>query len=585
MPENQDEQFVQSRLLTASLLSAIAVMAYFYFIAPSPPAEPEQGQAVEQASVEQPASPPDETSEAPPAEPAASISEEPAAASDEESAPAEYVAAEAEREIIVETSAYRVAFTNRGAAVKRWKLHHYEDAEGGELDLVHAEGAERLGRPFSLVRPGGGEIPGLAEALFAVNDGPDLREAPTTVEFTLVQGGRRVRKSFRFEHSGYVAAVETELEENGLPQPHQIAWPGGFGDFSQPSPEANSNIYYHPPEVGIERIHAGDAAEELPRTGPYEFAGIEDLFFTAAFLPEAGGPSVTVEGRAVELRPDQESDDVEEFAAFSVGSASGNRFNVYVGPKDVDELQAVHPGLREVVDFGTYLGVIAQPLFLMLRWVYANIVSNWGWAIVVLTIFINTALFPLKWKSSKSMKRMQKIQPLVKQINDKYKGVGMTDPKKQKQNEELMELYKKYDVNPAGGCLPMLLQMPFFIAFYSVLTVAIEMRGADWLWVTDLSRPETLPIRILPVTMIASQFLMQSLTPTPSVDPAQARMMKLMPLMMGFIFYQFSAGLVLYWLTSNVVGIGQQLLLNKMPGEEIEIERPKGRPGKKAKKK
>ena len=209
----------------------------------------------------------------------------------------------------------------------------------------------------------------------------------------------------------------------------------------------------------------------------------------------------------------------------------------------------------------------------MLGWVYSNIVANWGWSIVLVTVLINTILFPLKYKSTKSMRKMQQLQPLVKEINNRYKGVTMRDPRKAKQNEELQALYKKHNANPMGGCLPILLQMPFFFAFYKLLTVAIEMRQAEWLWVSDLSNPETLAIRVLPLAMVATQFWSQALTPTPSTDPTQARVMKFMPLVFGFIFYQFQAGLVLYWLTSNCVGIVQQLVLNRLPQEKLELER------------
>jgi len=162
------------------------------------------------------------------------------------------------------------------------------------------------------------------------------------------------------------------------------------------------------------------------------------------------------------------------------------------------------------------------------------------------------------------MKRMQALQPQVAALNEKYKGISMRDPRKAQQNQELMDLYKKHGINPMGGCVPMLLQIPFFIAFYKVLTVAIELRGAEWLWVKDLSAPEHLPIRILPVAMLVSQFVMQKLTPTTTADPAQQRIMMLMPLMLGFMFYGVSSGLVLYWLTGNLVGIAQQLIINRL---------------------
>jgi YidC/Oxa1 family membrane protein insertase len=158
---------------------------------------------------------------------------------------------------------------------------------------------------------------------------------------------------------------------------------------------------------------------------------------------------------------------------------------------------------------------------------------------------------------------MQALQPKVAAINAKYKELPMRDPRKTEQNTELMDLYKKNGVNPAGGCVPMALQIPFFIAFYKVLTVAIEMRGANWMWVHDLSQPETFALRILPIVLIVTQFLQQKMTPNPGMDPAQQKMMLLMPLGLGYVFWFLSAGLVLYYLTSNLVGILQQLILNR----------------------
>lgn len=181
----------------------------------------------------------------------------------------------------------------------------------------------------------------------------------------------------------------------------------------------------------------------------------------------------------------------------------------------------------------------------------------------MVTIIINFALLPLKFKSMKSMKKMQGLQPEIAKINAKYKNIGLRDPRKAEQNQETMALYKKHGVNPMGGCIPMLVQIPFFFAFYKVLVVAIEMRGASWLWVSDLSQPENLPIRILPVAMVISQFIMQKMTPTTSADPTQQKIMMFMPLIFGFMFYQFQSGLVLYWLTSNVVGVAQQWFINK----------------------
>jgi YidC/Oxa1 family membrane protein insertase len=190
-------------------------------------------------------------------------------------------------------------------------------------------------------------------------------------------------------------------------------------------------------------------------------------------------------------------------------------------------------------------------------------VHNYGWAIIIVTILINFLLFPLKLSNLKSMKKMQALQPQIAAINEKYKGISMRDPRAQQKNEETMALYKKHGANPMGGCLPMAIQFPFLIAFYKVLVVSIDLRHANWLWVSDLAAPEHLAIRILPIAMIATQFVMQKMTPTTSADPNQQRMMLLMPLVMGFIFYGLPSGLVLYYCTSNLVGIAQQVFFNK----------------------
>src|SRR5262249_12287122 len=223
----------------------------------------------------------------------------------------------------------------------------------------------------------------------------------------------------------------------------------------------------------------------------------------------------------------------------------------------------VNPKLEQAVDFGTF-SFIAKPLFLVMHWLTENYVHNYGWSIIIMTVFINMALFPLKMSSMTSMKKMQALKPEIDKINDKYKNIGMRDPRKQEQNQEVMALYQKNGVNPLGGCLPLALQMPFLFAFYKVFSVSLEMRGASWLWVTDLSQPETLPIRLLPIIMVISQFVMQKMTPTTTGgDPNQQRMMQFMPLIFGFMFYNLSSGLVLYYLTSNLVGVAQQFFFNR----------------------
>jgi YidC/Oxa1 family membrane protein insertase len=250
------------------------------------------------------------------------------------------------------------------------------------------------------------------------------------------------------------------------------------------------------------------------------------------------------------------------FVGVGLSTGPQNELSLFVGPKDVDVLKQVNPKLAQLINWG-FFGVIAKPLFLWLNWVKDNWTGNYGWAIMLVTLIINLALFPFRLTSLKSARKMQKLQPQIQAINAKYKGISMRDPRKAEQNQEVMALYKANGVNPVGGCLPMLVQIPFFYAFYRVLDIAIELRHAPWLWVPDLSSPETLPIHLLPLILIGTQFYSQKLTPAAGVDPNQQKMMMFMPLMFGFMFYFASAGLVLYWLTSNLVGIAQQLIINR----------------------
>jgi len=382
------------------------------------------------------------------------------------------------------------------------------------------------------------------------------------VDYEFSDGRVAARKSFRFRKDKYLCEVSTELAQVGVAVPHLLTWRGGFGDTTVQNAAATQHSLYFDLSAGKLVVEEAKVAKEGPvsRRGNYSFAGIEDSYFAAVALPRDGTSfEITTFSDQVPSSLDEKE---QAHVGAGVGGDGRNQFSVYVGPKDIDLLRQIDPKLVQVVDFG-WFGIIAKPLFLSLKWINDRWVHSYGWSIVLITVAINFLLLPLKLTSLKSMKKMQLLQPQVAAINERYKGISIRDPRKAQQNQEVMELYKKHGVNPLGGCMPMLLQIPFFIAFYKVLTVAIELRGADWLWVTDLSRPEHLPIRILPVAMIVSQFVMQKMTPATSPDPTQQRMMMLMPLILGFMFYGVSSGLVLYWLTSNLVGIAQQVLFNK----------------------
>jgi len=289
-------------------------------------------------------------------------------------------------------------------------------------------------------------------------------------------------------------------------------------------------------------------------------------------------------------KPDPNDTSPVQVLGAAVGPASGPvRARLFVGPKALDVLATVHstvPGknwdLRPVVDFGRFK-IIAQPLFLWLHWTYDHWIPNWGWAIIFLTVVINAALLPLRIMSMRSALKMQKIAPQVQSINDKYKKYSLKDPRRQDAQKEISALYKEHDVNPAGGCLPLIIQMPFLFAFWTMLSAAIELRGAHWMWLSDLSQPDHL--YLIPITIIVSTLIMQRMTPQAGMNPEQAKMMNLMmPLMLGFMSWSVASGLGLYWLTGTIVGIIQQWAMNRTKlGQEIRAIQEK-RAAKQAKK-
>ena len=382
------------------------------------------------------------------------------------------------------------------------------------------------------------------------------------IDYEFSDGKIYAKKTFHFPQNSYLSRVTTEVKQNGVPLQHQIEWRGGFGDPTVLNRTSEQHAVYYDLTAGKLINKDAKAAKDGPvdSAGNYSFAGLDDRFFAFVLLPQ-DNTSTQVEVVKDDV-PGAPGGKEEPHVGVRVGGDSLNRFAMFVGPKDVDLLRKVDPKLQQLIDWG-WFGVIAKPIFLALHWLNDNLIHNYGWSIVVITIVINLLLLPLRFTSMKSQKKMQKLQPQIAAINAKYKGLSMRDPKKAQQNAEVMELYKKEGANPMSGCLPMFVQLPILYAFYKVLTVTIELRGAHWLWVTDLSQPEQLPIHILPIVMIVTQFIMQKMTPNPSMDPAQAKMMQFMPLMFGFFFYNMSSGLVLYWLTGNLVGILQQWLVNK----------------------
>jgi YidC/Oxa1 family membrane protein insertase len=547
-PGGKKELPMEARLLIAFVLMFLVLFLTPYLYKPAP--GPKSTTNVTPQKAEQITKPPAPATPSPAAVPASTPAPSKAAG--------EAVQAAKEEPFTVDTALYRVTFSNKGAVVKSWLLKKYKDSDGKPLELVNTGALDKTPAPFSLDFKDRKPNYDANQVYYVGKPASD----GLGIEYEYSDGQTTVRKQFTFGKNSYRAQVNSEVQGAGTTLPHYLVWRGGFGDPTiHNAPSVERTVYYNAAESRLFTKTARDAKSgPVTVSGAFNFAGLEDPYFTAVVLPNGSG--------SIELRTVADSlpyaDKTDQFVGAEIGGEGANRFSLFVGPKDTDILKAVDPKLEQLIDWGRWFGFLAKPLFFALNWTNDTITHNFGWAIVLVTVALNMLTLPLRLSSMKSAKKMQALQPQIAAINAKYKNLSLRDPKQQDKNQEVMDLYKKHGVNPLGGCLPMVIQLPFFIAFYTVLTVAIELRGAGWLWVHDLSRPEQLAIRILPVILIATQFFMQKMTPaSPGMDPAQQKMMMFMPLALGFMFYYQSAGLVLYWLTGNLVGIAQQWLTNK----------------------
>jgi YidC/Oxa1 family membrane protein insertase len=574
----QNEPGSDKRMLIA-LVAVFVVLGVMQYFMPKPPAPPvEKTQQTQQQQPQQSPGPvalPAATSTPlPPKSPAAVVK-------------APVKAAAAETESVLETDAYRITFTNRGAAVKSWLLtkkenrkdgsekYKYPDDAGKPFELVNQTVAGQLGYPLSFFTYDKGLEKRLNEALYVPGHDP----ATGALTYEYAEGGISVRKTFRPDKDNLLS-VETEVLVNGQRVQALPRWSSGMGDQMAPASYTKSKVDYQQ-GAAIERkdpASGGFLSSKkwivggLTVAGPMDWAATADQYFAVAFL--ADDPKdmtlVTLNSQAeVPKNPakPEEGKDKANVVGIAFGNASQpTRIRVFAGAKAVDLLEGVQsrpggPDLRGIYDFGTF-SFIARPLFLWLKWTYEHWIFNWGWAIAFLTVVITMALLPLRISSMKSSLRMQRIQPQMKAIQEKYKRYSLTDPRRAEMQKEMQALYKKEGVNPVGGCFPLLLQMPFLFAFYSMLNNAIELRQASWLWIHDLSMPD--PLHILPIIIIVAMFVQQKSAPQGGMDPAQQKMMAFMgPLMFGAFSWGMPAGLSIYLALSTLLGWAQQAVINR----------------------
>ena len=593
------------RIVVASLLSMIVILLWAKFFVPKPPAQPPQANRPAQTAPATPGTtaPPSSSPQAP----ASSVAPTAVAA-----APPVSVTPRSdsqERTITIENNLYELEISNRGAVVKSWKLKKYRDdcsyghrtldvVQNGQNDCSKSKEKdlprETGGWPFALVLDGEEQQNAANNGLYQVaSDGTTLH-APADVQLQWSDGHLEVTKHFRFDNS-YVVRVDTSVKLNGKPIAAGLGWLGGFGDLTvtNPTPVETVTTYYS--EGGKISNYPHKKLEGIDKWSPgfwqggKDFVGIEDRYFTAAFLPPNGSAPGTLGTRYWKAwrnvhnvdangQAQDTSEPVPEVAVAS--SAQPLAVRVYVGPKDYDDLKKMNPALHGLVNFG-WLEFIADPLFHGLKWLH-NYIPNWGWAIVVLTLVINMLLFPLRISSYKTTLKMQKVAPEIKAIQEKYKKYSMRDPRKAEMNKEVMAIYAREGINPVGGCFQMFLQMPVWFGLNTALRYAIEMRHATWLWIRDLSAKD--PYYALPILMGVSMYLVSKMTPMTTTDPQQQMMMKIMPITMAGIFMisPISSGLAVYILTSSVVGIGQQWYLNRAHPVSVPAKPARSKNGRKS---
>jgi YidC/Oxa1 family membrane protein insertase len=493
------------------------------------------------------------------------------------------VVAAAETTTVVENELYKITFSNKGAQATSWILKRYKDSYGQPLDLVHTQAAEAIGYPLALYTYDPSLTANLASAMYVASATGNVA-APAELTFKYSAGEYQVTKTFSFDDS-YVLHADTVVLRNGAPIRALLSWPGGFGDQEDARAYAGSQVDYSQ-EQKEKHLAVGKVTGGNTLSGSFDWAGVSDLYFAAIFLPDAPDTATVATldnqlmvpkaerhnglGHGVPHAPkgDESKDNVKvPILGAALGDVSGHtKTRIFAGPKAVSVLKNVKANgsgatLEPLLDFG-FFGIIGKYLFLSLFVIHQYATQNWGWCIIILTVLINLLILPLRIKTMQSALKMQRIQPQMDVIKAKYKNLKVTDPKRNDMNAEIMQLQKDNGVNMFGGCIPTLIQMPLLFAFFGMLPKVVELRQAHWAWIPDLSAAD--PWHLLPAVMVISQFLVQWYTPSPGVDPQQQKMMAIMmPAFSGYMTWNYSAGLAIYWSVGNLISIATQMIMNR----------------------
>ena len=468
-------------------------------------------------------------------------------------------AASGER-ITITTDVIKADIDTLGGQLKRLELLKFKDGVDPTKSQVLFDAGQSKTYLAQTGLIGGAAMPN-HNTPFAAKPGARVLDGGNQVQLVLeaVQGGVKLTKTFTFRRGDYVIDVRHDVSNVGAAPVTPELYMQLIHDGNKPAGDSYFNSSYTGPtlytaedkyqKLDFANIEKGKA--EHTKKADNGWVAISQHFFVSALVPQDKlqrdifTKKVDTNLYAIGT--------VTPLGALAPGAAISNDAKLYSGPQESKLLEKVSPGLDLVKDYG-WLTIIAKPMFWVMEQIH-KVLGNWGWTIIAFTILIKLAFFPLSAAGYRSMAKMKVLTPKMQALRERYKG----DP--QKMNQATMELYKSEKINPLGGCLPILVQMPVFIALYWVLQASVEIRGAPWIgWITDLAAPD--PWFILPVLYAVSMYITTKLNPAPA-DPMQAKMMLFMPLAFSVIFFFFPSGLVLYWVVNNVLSIGQQWAISK----------------------
>jgi YidC/Oxa1 family membrane protein insertase len=592
----------QKRLLLAFVLSAVILFGWTYLYPPTPPQQNANSQQATSDATPTPA-PTAQTTQA-------EQQSQPVAATSDNTP---------QRTVTVSTPLYKVELDSRGALVKSWVIKQNKENNGQTkplhsiagtkdnplpLELVFQEGVSKGKAPLAILTGRADVDSALSTRNFAVNGldvtVPQLDLNPgeqKSIELTLSDpsSGVEAVKKLTFDADSYTVKLETKVSQGGQPTPNvKIAIGPNIGDQGV----SHYTFYSIAPE-GVAAVGDGvdhwtastiDQDKASPHVKKFDaathWAGVGDTYFAMALVLPQPAPGLEYRTEKYEHQTNGSKEERHLITAYVPVPSDGTPTYLFTGPKDHDQLQATSEqisknlggrpvDLGQLINYGWTRRVtkpLATPILVAIKYL-SRLTGSYGLAIILFTIIIYTLFFPLKWRSSKSMKKAQKLAPRMKELQEKIKGMKQNDPRLKELQMEQLRLMK--EGNPLGGCLPLLIQMPFLIALYVAITISIDFRQSSFLWIPDLSAAEPYPIHILPLLMAGSMLVLQLITPSPSADPLQRKMMAvIMPVMMLYILWSAPAGLLVYWLVGNIVGFGQQFIINRMLKSEDDEQPP-----------